>query len=454
MLQFIDQTPGGIRSSDRRTIRSHVMRGKNAGKKRPAIRQKLEDVRMKQKANHSTKPPYSIPRQVLWSDLSLTRLPEQLDSKSTGLLHRWFFDISDALFPPQFCNKFDIIKSIWVNCILVDEAYFHSTLAISASYVNFVRRKPYISTNTLHHISQAYALVNNKLSGPNSVSDSAIAAVVSLVIYQQIHHQVATGLVHLGGLYKMIQLRGGIGKLMQENRALALKPLRLDIELAMRSGTPPVLLDETLPVRSILCDFDTDDLPHLELPLMPPMMLDIFKFSVLLNQAHSNTIPKLNPLDFTETIVALLYRLIGGVFAMPVMSDKKSNFHDLLHPTMIAFMSTLLPEYTLDKSGRCTLSSRLEDRLQETYFGSILISDLEASILVWILFISAISVLDAKNNEWLLPLLAGTIDRLQLTSWSQAEQQLKMFPWIDCIHGPPARDLWDHLRGLELIFVL
>lgn len=33
-----------------------------------------------------------------------------------------FFDISDELFPPQFCYKFDIIKSIWVNCILQDEA--------------------------------------------------------------------------------------------------------------------------------------------------------------------------------------------------------------------------------------------------------------------------------------------------------------------------------------------
>lgn len=33
-----------------------------------------------------------------------------------------FFDISDALFPPQFCSKFDMIKSIWVNYILADEA--------------------------------------------------------------------------------------------------------------------------------------------------------------------------------------------------------------------------------------------------------------------------------------------------------------------------------------------
>ena len=103
---------------------------------------------------------------------------------------------------------------------------FHSTLALSASYVDFFERKPGISSKTLYHISQAYALVNLKLSGPEFVSDSAIAAVVTLAIYQQIHHLHSTGLIHLNGLYRMIQLRGGIARLMEVNRALALKVLR------------------------------------------------------------------------------------------------------------------------------------------------------------------------------------------------------------------------------------
>ena len=109
---------------------------------------------------------------------------------------------------------------------------FHSTLAISASYVNFFERRPGISSKTLYHISQAYALVNLKLSGPESVSDSAIAAVITLAIYQQIHNLYSTGLIHLNGLHRMIQLRGGIGRLMKENRALALKALRYVYVLA------------------------------------------------------------------------------------------------------------------------------------------------------------------------------------------------------------------------------
>lgn len=82
------------------------------------------------------------------------------------------------------------------------------------------------SMEALYHVSQAYSLVGRKLSGPEPVADDAIAGVVSLIIYQQIHNQYAIGLTHLNGLYRMIELRGGIGRLVQENLGLALKPLR------------------------------------------------------------------------------------------------------------------------------------------------------------------------------------------------------------------------------------
>lgn len=108
----------------------------------------------------------------------------------------------------------------------------NSTLAISASYVDFCQRKPSVSPKTLHHIAKAYELVNVKLSGPNSVSDSAIAAVVALTMYQQVHNQHSAGLVHLHGLFQMIRLRGGIFRLLRENRALALKALRCVLKLA------------------------------------------------------------------------------------------------------------------------------------------------------------------------------------------------------------------------------
>ncbi|KAL4867502.1 hypothetical protein BDV12DRAFT_120242 [Aspergillus spectabilis] len=436
-LQFIDHSPSGIGSFERRLIRSHVMQGKNKGKPRRSIKKQRNVAELK----CALSAPYVIPRQVFWGDLCLTSFPEQLDSESTALMHRWFFDISDVLFPPQFCTKFDIIKSTWVNCILADEAYFHSTLAISASYVDFVQRKPAISSKTLHHISQAYALVNNKLSGPFAASDSAIAAVVSLAIYQQVHCQPATGLIHLHGLYRMIQLRGGIAKLMQENRALALKPLRLDVELAMQNGTCALFHGDEVPVRPVLCNANLSNRDSFEAaPLMPPIMLALLSFSRLLNKAERSKYLKLDPLDYTETLLWLLYRLIEAVPPLHPSTEPGACNGDVSCLTMLAFMTTLLPEYTRD-GPRCPLSSnRLGNVVQDI---ASEFSDSNPPLLLWMLFIGGISVLNLKDHPWLSRLITNTCERLELDTWADIQRRLSQFPWIFALHEAPGRRLWD-----------
>ena len=97
-LQFIDQSAIGIAPSrsDRRIIRSHVMRGKNAGRPRQSTRKQTTIVHVK----HVLTSPgilgsgYARPgRQVLWNDLCLTSFPQQLDSESTKLIHRCTFSV-------------------------------------------------------------------------------------------------------------------------------------------------------------------------------------------------------------------------------------------------------------------------------------------------------------------------------------------------------------------------
>ncbi|KAJ5095322.1 hypothetical protein NUU61_004678 [Penicillium alfredii] len=109
-----------------------------------------------------------------------------------------FFDTRDALFPPSSVQIDEACKSehhhpSHAASLSTKNPDFHSTLAISASYIDFSRRKSTKFTKTLHHISQAYSLVKIELPGPFSVYDSAIAAMVSLVIYQQAYHQHTTG---------------------------------------------------------------------------------------------------------------------------------------------------------------------------------------------------------------------------------------------------------------------
>ncbi|KAK1499633.1 hypothetical protein CTAM01_06827 [Colletotrichum tamarilloi] len=442
-LVFIEQSAAGIGKSDRRALRSHVMRGKNAGRPRPSTR--------KQTNNAPIKRQLKIPRRVFWNDFCLTSFPQELDPDSTRLMHRWFLDISDALFPPQFCYKFDILKSIWVNCILVDEAYFHSTLAVSASYVDFFERKPTTSSKTLHHICQAYSLVNLKLSGPQAISDSAIAAVVTLAIYQQIHQQHSTGLVHLRGLHRMIELRGGIARLMKENRPLALKPLRLDIELSMQNGSPTMFDSPEVPVTTVLCNSSTvkEQLSACP-PGLPRIMLDLIVFAGILNDRVKNGRSKLNPLDYTETLISLLYRLLEGEpFSQPLLASE-GLYDDAARLAMLAFMTGLLPNYCRDNFSSSLLCTRLVNAVRELYSTHKDAQTGHFSLLLWILFMSAISVLKVNDHSWLLFAIAETCDRSDLRDWANVHHHLSGFPWIYTLHDNTARCLWEEVREVKL----
>ena len=347
---------------------------------------------------------------------------------------------------------------------------FHCTLAISASYVDFFERKPGISSKTLHHISQAYALVNLKLSDPESISDSAIAAVVTLAIYQQIHHLHSLGLIHLNGLYRMIQLRGGIARLMKENCALALKPLRyvhvlasaalfssffspafleaesltvtrLDVELALQTGLPTLFRsDAVVPANGVSSDprVIKEQLPSTSSRLSR-IMLSLVSFASLLNVREREGQTKLDPLSYTETLVSLLYRLIEVTPLRQPRSMSGRLYDDVPRLAMLAFMTTLLPRYGRDNSSHL-LSDRLEGAIQNLHVTPPDTQDSGFSLLLWTLFIGGVSVLKRKNHRWLI---LETCERLDLYDWPAVRRQLSSFPWIHTLHDVPGRCLWE-----------
>lgn len=103
---------------------------------------------------------------------------------------------------------------------------FHCILAIAASFQDVFLGKAKTTPEALKHLSRAYYLINKRLSGPEAISDGTIAVVTTLAVFQRIHQQNSTGMIHLDGLYRMIQLRGGMESISRGNRTLALKPWR------------------------------------------------------------------------------------------------------------------------------------------------------------------------------------------------------------------------------------
>lgn len=78
------------------------------------------------------------------------------------------------------------------------------------------------SPKTLYHLSQTFNYVTRLLAGPHALSDSTIMIVVTLISQELIRKGYGDLKVHLDGLQRMIQLRGGLSKL-EGNPALLLK---------------------------------------------------------------------------------------------------------------------------------------------------------------------------------------------------------------------------------------
>ncbi|KAK3382585.1 hypothetical protein B0T24DRAFT_18452 [Lasiosphaeria ovina] len=490
VLQFIDQGAAGIGLSERRLIRSHVMKGRNAGRPRQSTKKQTGVVHIRRILPMNPPPGVLIPpctRPLSWNDLTFATFPGELDDESRRLMHIWFYDISDSLFPSQFCDKFDIVQSVWVNC-MVDEAYFHSTLAISASYLDFVQRRTKTSSKDLQHVSKAYALVNRKLSGPDSLSDGAIAAVASLAIYQQIHHQFSIGRVHLDGLWRMVELRGGIARLMGESRPLAIKPLRLDVELALQTGAATLFRGDELPLSPVLCcdprvtiaepQYAADDAT----PAPRPLMQDVTSFARLLGYCSNSSSKRVEdrvrvkPLDFAETLIWLLYRLVA---AAPPLTPTTGGVEtcsqdDLVHLAMLAFMTSLLPGYgapfdSHDAASAAGYYPLLTDRLESAIQGQALHSYVASATsdwdsydssddyngttahflrpFLWALFMGGITVLKRHDcRQWLSTLIVRTCARLGLHEWPAIYSQLSEFPWIDTLHSARGRRLWEDAK--------
>lgn len=81
---------------------------------------------------------------------------------------------------------------------------------------------------------------------------------------------------------------------------------RLDVDLAIQNGKPTLFRRDAVLVHSILCDSVISS----DHPWMPPAMLGLFSFSGLLNEVERMQVLMLDPLDYTESLLSLLYRLV------------------------------------------------------------------------------------------------------------------------------------------------
>lgn len=235
--------------------------------------------------------------------------------------------------------------------------------------------------------------------------------------------------------------------------------IRVDAELALQNGSATTFgsdgLRNAVSPSSETFKAIREKVPNAAPAESPYFMHEVVSFSKALNTIDQKGSSRLDPLGFMEIIIWLLYHLLEAAqLGQPRSSVPEGQYEGVANLAMLAFMTTLLPEYgrAPDRSNYPLLCRRLKSAIQDFHFTSTLEENREPwLLLLWALFMGGITAIKGNELVELSPLILEASSRLQLHSWPAVQDQLRRFPWIATLHDRPGLTLWGISQQQGLI---
>ncbi|RYP64384.1 hypothetical protein DL771_008778 [Monosporascus sp. 5C6A] len=229
-FHFVD----GIRDdrASRRQMRRFVMKGKNAGKtfNRPS---RLELARHKPNTRRAlARISGDADKGVLASSTAIERvlgnvfltlsLPVEFSPYSLKVINEFFAYVAERMYPIQLGISLDEAKSTWMPMMFADEDIVPCSISLMQACNELFLGGGESSPKALYHLSQTFARVRKRLQSPDALSDSTISTVLSLIAQEQIRRGQPGAKIHIAGLRRMVELRGGLDQL-EKNPPLVVK---------------------------------------------------------------------------------------------------------------------------------------------------------------------------------------------------------------------------------------
>lgn len=206
-------------------IRSRCMQGRN---KREGSRR---SKRQRQRETLASRPSSELPRDAptphgvppSLGTFALVRFASTVNAEAQSLLFKAFaYNVSNQAFTPlDRCVNFDCIESASFQWLFSDAAFLHSTL--SASYaVNELVMPTWDGQpgrNVVSHLRETLVLLARKMETINVHEDEAVLyVVINLAILAAVYGDWEAAAAHFAGLYKIVQLRGGMDFLRSRSK--------------------------------------------------------------------------------------------------------------------------------------------------------------------------------------------------------------------------------------------
>ncbi|KAI1168182.1 hypothetical protein F5B18DRAFT_268850 [Nemania serpens] len=432
------------------TVRRHVMLGKNRGKKFPLRRKPTRKATLTAKA-----PPKEV-NSLTDCNESLIRVPRQIGSDLSSMAWADSVDVSTMATIMDFTHftkksMHRIEKYIdfppkgieWMEPLLHDAAWVHMMAFTSYATINVVRgdSTQLVDQRASVHFTRSMRLLRERLLGNDkalSTTNSTVQIVLGLATYAKMHGDFEEARCHLTGLWRMVELRGGIENFRPWPK-LILEFLRTDISLSIHCGTTPLFLQDRF--TDVQWPYPLDQFPHMienEHSLLSycqdgsPDVLDyelnlawriLGNFSLQINNAvlTNSQVPRDLLID---TMASVMYRLLDMRFAPGCLDE-------VVRLGLLAFGANVFLQWQQSfPVGPTCFTSMLQESLSQ--FRQ---ADNFPHLMMWVLLIGASTVFSAEDNTWLHPWLKASMKACGVRSWDDAKSILHRLPWVDILHG-------------------
>jgi len=129
------------------------------------------------------------------------------------------------MYPIELCPMFDLNHSIWVEYLAADPLYCHSLLWSTQAYFDWLRGDESSPVQMQHAHKTLVGLQQRLTDSRLATSDITIIVVTGLVMMNALTGDHESARKHMMGLYKMVELRGGVRK-FNKNSQIQLKMCR------------------------------------------------------------------------------------------------------------------------------------------------------------------------------------------------------------------------------------
>ncbi|KAL7919876.1 hypothetical protein ACQKWADRAFT_299904 [Trichoderma austrokoningii] len=396
---------------------------------------------------------------IIGDSVSILSLPIEVAQKDRVLLYDAVAFMRSPRCAPSLSKALAHVStnsSIFLRLIFTDQAYYHCALAF---VLGCTKASPQANISATHHITQVFRLVNERISRGERITYPTMAVVMSLSTYESTRGRYDRGIIHLSGLYRMIEMQGGLKRVGLETPEIMQKIYRADLDYALRLGSSPKLDIELFENTKAMERLALSTTPGLIIPSaisdqklrkqlgaeLCVLWDSIAALSTLVNEASAGERSKLPTVQFLRSHIWIGHKLLNYA---PLSSLRSLNrTQNIAHLGLLTIISSFL--CGLDR--RVTENFILSQMIRKE--ASIESNEEDQELLLWLLFLGAAVILqDPSHDTWLVPKTWETMQKLQLITWDGIVGALSNFPWINDFYEKETLALYyrvSHYGGIQ-----